>query len=206
MAHVIALLRNVNRAIETVLRPIATLLTVAMLVTVMWGVISRTTGISSPWTDSLMLIMLPSLAFVVAPIAYRRYANVTLDLLKDALPPRAAGVHGFLLNLAILLILLIGLDLTLRKVGIDPGPLSGFIQLVCGLDLTEIRPFAMPMRVPIIGIQWSSIYTVMPICIALMILANVELLLRDVLTIVGVDDERVRPIRSIDESSARLWD
>jgi len=202
----IALLRNLNRAIETALRPIGAALVVAMLCTVVWGVIARLAGISSPWTDSGMLIMLPSLAFVIAPLAYRRSANVTLDLLKDSLPPRWASVHAVLMHLFILLILLIGLDLTLRKIGVDPGPLSRFIALVCGLNLSEIRPFAMPMRVPIIGIQWSTIYTIMPISIALMIAANLELLLRNLQAFLDPQATKARPIRSIEDSASRLWD
>lgn len=199
-------LRNVNRAVEFVLRPVAVLLIVTMLGSVVWGVLSRLLGISSPWTDSVMLIMLPALAFVVAPPAYRRSANVALDLLGDSLSPRARGVHGLALHLAILLLLLVGLDLTLRKVGIDPGALSGLIRAVCGLDLSEIRPFALPMRVPVLGIRWSSVYTVMPICIALMILANVELLLRQLLSLLEPGERRVPPIRDFEESASRLWE
>ena len=61
-----------------------------MLVSVVWGVFTRLVGISAPWTEKVMLIMLPTLAFRVAPIAYRRSANVALDLLRDALPPGGA--------------------------------------------------------------------------------------------------------------------
>ena len=202
----IGVLRNVNRAVETILKPVSIALMVLMLGAVVWGVTARLIGVSAPWTEKVMLIMLPALAFVVAPVAYRRSANVTLDLLRDALPPTARNVHGLLVHLAILALLLVGLDLTLRKVGIDPGPLSVLIDAVLGLDLSEIRPFAAPMRIPIIGIMWKHVYMVMPVCIALMILANVELLLRHVLALLDADTRLAGPVRTVEESESRLWD
>lgn len=206
LRRAIQALRNVNRAIETVLNPVAAILTLLMLGAVIWGVMARLTGISAPWTDKVMLIMLPTLAFVVAPVAYRRSANVTLDLLRDALSPRARNIHGLVLNLGILAMLLVGLDLTLRKIGIDPGPLSSFIHTVLGLDLSEIRPFAPPMRIPVINVLWSHVYTVMPVCIGLMIIANLELLLRHVLAIFDPGLALARPVRTIEDAESKLWD
>jgi len=206
LAGVIGILRNVNRVVETILKPVSIVLMVLMLGAVVWGVTARLIGVSAPWTDKVMLIMLPTLAFVVAPVAYRRSANVTLDLLRDALPPRARNVHGLLVHLAILVLLLVGLDLTLRKVGIDPGPLSALINAVLGLDLSEIRPFAAPMRIPVIGIMWKHVYMVMPICIALMVVANIELSLRHVLALFDADAELAGPVRTLEESESRLWD
>lgn len=206
LASAINLLKNINRIIETILKPIAMLLVVLMLGAVIWGVVARLTGISAPWTDKVMLIMLPALAFIVAPIAYRRSANVTLDLLRDALSPRARHLHGLVLHLGILLLLLIGLDLTLRKVGIDPGLLSTTIHMLTGLDLTEIRPFAAPMRIPVIGILWRDVYMVMPVCIVLMIFANIELLLRHILAWFDASDALARPVRTLEDSESKLWD
>lgn len=206
LRRVIQALRNVNRSIESVLNPIAAILTMMMLGSVIWGVAARLTGISAPWTDKVMLIMLPTLAFVVAPVAYRRSANVTLDLLRDSLSPRARNIHGLVLQLAILVMLLIGLDLTLRKIGIDPGPLSSLINAVFGLDLSEIRPFAPPMRIPVINVLWKHVYTVMPVCIGLMIIANFELVLRHVLAIFDPGLALARPVRTIEAAESKLWD
>lgn len=206
LRRVILALRNANRAIETILNPIAAVLTLLMLGAVIWGVVARLTGISAPWTEKVMLIMLPTLAFVVAPVAYRRSANVSLDLLRDWLSPRARNIHGLVLHLAILVMLLVGLDLTLRKIGIDPGPLSAFINAVFGLDLSEIRPFAPPMRIPVINVLWSHVYTVMPVCIGLMIIANFELLLRHFLAIFDPGLSLARPVRTIEDAESKLWD
>lgn len=206
LASAIQALRNINRAIESVMNPIATVLIAAMLLTTVWGVFTRLTGISNSWTDKVMIIMLPMLAFIIAPVAYRRSANVSLDLLIDSLSPRTRNLHGLLLHLFILLLLLIGLDLTLRKVGVDPGPLSSIIHLITGLDLSEIRPFAAPMRIPVINVQWKYIYMVMPLCIALTIIANFELLLRSLLSLIDPRMERPRPVRSIEDAESKLWD
>lgn len=206
LAGAIQFLRNANRAVETVLNPLMAVLMVLMLGSVVWGVFARLTGISASWPDKVMIILLPTLAFVVAPIAYRRSANVSLDLLRDALSPRMRTLHGLFLHLAILVLLLVGLDLTLRKVGIDPGPLSALILAVTGLDLSVIRPFAPPMRIPVLNIEWRYVYQVMPVCIALMILVNIEQLLRHVLGLVDPSMELARPVRSVEEAESRLWD
>ncbi|MCB1372618.1 MAG: TRAP transporter small permease subunit [Rhodobacteraceae bacterium] len=206
MAGLIQVLRNINRAIESVLNPVAMVLMVMMLFSVVWGVFTRLAGISAPWTDKMMLILLPTLAFVVAPIAYRRSANVALDLLRDTLPPRARNLHGLAMHLAILVMLLIGLDLTLRKVGIDPAPLSALIEGMTGLDLSVVRPFAPPIRIPVLNIEWRYVYQVMPACITLMILGNFELILRHVLAIFDPDLSLARPVRSLEESESKLWD
>lgn len=206
LTPIIGMLRNINRAIESVMNPIATVLIAAMLLTTVWGVFTRLTGISNAWTDKVMIIMLPTLAFVIAPVAYRRSANVSLDLLIDSLSPRGRNLHGLIIHLLILILLLVGLDLTLRKVGIDPGPLSALIAGVTGLDLSEIRPFAPPMRIPVINVQWKYVYMVMPVCIAFMILANIELLLRSLLYSVYPGLERPRPVRSVEDAEAKLWD
>ncbi len=206
LAGAIQALRNLNRAIEAVLGPVAMVLVVLMMISVVWGVFTRLVGISAPWTDKVMLILLPTLAFVVAPIAYRRSANVALDLLRDSLPPWARNLHGLVMHVAILVMLLIGLDLTLRKVGIDPGPLSALINAMTGLDLSVIRPFAPPMRIPVLNLEWRYVYQVMPFCIALMILGNIELLLRHVLAIFDPGLSLARPVRSLEDSESKLWD
>ena len=194
----IRLLRLLNRLIERVLNPVSTLLTVAMLCTVVWTVVARLSGIAAPWTEKVMLILLPVLAFTVAPVAYRRGANVALDLLRDAMPGRLHHVHSLALHLLILAILLVGLDLALRKVGVNPAPLSAFINAITGLDLSEIRPFKARMKIPVIGIEWRTVFLVMPVGIAAMILANVELLARHTLGIAHPHDPGIPPIRSFE--------
>jgi TRAP-type C4-dicarboxylate transport system permease small subunit len=206
LAGAIQLLRNTNRAVEAVLNPVCTVMIALMLFTVVWGVFARLTGISASWPDKVMLILLPWLAFVVAPIAYRRSANVSLDLLRDALSPRMRNLHGFVLHLAILVLLLVGLDLTLRKIGIDPGPLSSLINAATGLDLSVIRPFAPPMRIPVLNIEWRYVYMMMPACIFLMVLANLKHLLRHVLAIFDPHLALARPIRTVEEAESKLWD
>lgn len=206
LAGAIQLLRNANRAVETVLNPLMAVIMALMLISVVWGVFARLSGITASWPDKVMVILLPTLAFVVAPIAYRRSANVSLDLLRDSLSPRMRTIHGLAMHLAILVLLLVGLDLTLRKVGIDPGPLSVLIQAVTGLDLSVIRPFAAPIRIPVLNIEWRYVYQVMPACIALMILVNIEQLLRHVLALFDPHMALARPVRSVEEAESRLWD
>lgn len=203
LAGAILLLRALNRAVEWLLRPIVAVLTGLMLLTVVWTVAARLLGISAPWTEQVMLILLPWLAFVVAPIAYRRGANVSLDLVVEAMPARLARLHLLAVHLLIGVILLVGLDLTLRKVGVNPTMLGPMLAAL-GIDLSPIRPFRAPMLIPVIGIEWRTVYLAMPAAVALMLLVNVEMLLRYTLGVLDPEDRTVRPVRTFDQAHANV--
>lgn len=200
----VALLRGINRSVEFVLRPVIIVVVVAMLATVVWTVVARLTGFSAPWTEKVMLILLPSLAFLVAPIAYRRAANVALDMLHDALPKALKSVHSLLLHIIILGILLVALDLSLRKVGLKWDGMTLMLDSIFGLDLNSIRPFKAKMRIPVIGIQWRHVFMVLPVCVTLMIIVNFELLLRYIIGLFDPDNRLVRPVRSFEDVSANV--
>lgn len=195
----VAALRRLNRAIERALNPLIALLIALMLAMVVLTVTSRLTGLNAPWTEKIQLILLPTLAFTVAPLAYRRGANVALDLLSALLTPRMAHVHQLAMHAAILVLLLVGLDLTLRKVGVDPAPLSTAINALTGLDLSAIRPFRAPIKIPMLNIEWRSVYMVMPASVALMILANLELLLRHMLGVLDPAAPSAQRVRSFED-------
>lgn len=202
----IALLRAVNRAVEKVLTPLASLVLAVILAMVVLTVASRLSALTTPWTEQIQLILLPTLAFAVAPIAYRRGANVALDLLAPLLSPRTAHIHQLLMHLGILVLLLIGLDLTLRKVGVDPAPLSALINGALGLDLSAIRPFRAPIRLPMLGIELRWVYAVMPVSVALMLLANFELLMRHTLGVIDPHAPSARRVRSFEEIGGAAGD
>ena len=195
----IAALRALNRAIERALNPVIAVLIALMLTMVVLTVTARLTALNAPWTEKIQLILLPTLAFAVAPLAYRRGANVALDLLSGLLTPRMAHVHQLAMHAGILLLLLVGLDLTLRKVGVDPAPLSAAINALTGLDLSAIRPFRAPIKIPMLNIEWRSVYMVMPASVALMILANAELLLRHLLGVLDPDAPSAQRVRSFED-------
>lgn len=206
LSRAVAVLRAVNRGIEAVLTPVITVTMAAMLVTVVWTVTARLSGFSASWTEKVMLILLPSLAFMVAPIAYRRAANVALDMLHDMFPARLQRLHSLLLHILILGLLLIALDLTLRKVGLKWDGMTAVLDGIFGLDLNSIRPFKARMRIPVLGLEWRYVFMVLPICISLMIVANVELLLRYFIGLFDPDNRLVRPVRSFEDASANLGD
>lgn len=199
LSAAIAALRALNRAIERALNPLIAVMIALMLAMVVLTVTARLTALNAPWTEKIQLILLPTLAFAVAPVAYRRGANVALDLLSALLTPRMAHVHQLALHVAILLLLLVGLDLTLRKVGVDPAPLSATINALTGLDLSAIRPFRAPIKIPMLNIEWRSVYMVMPASVALTILANVELILRHLLGVLDPGAPAARRVRSFED-------
>ncbi|WP_282610057.1 TRAP transporter small permease [Pelagibius sp. Alg239-R121] len=195
-------LRRINIAAEEVLKPIAWIGIAVMLLTVVLSVFGRKTGISMPWTEKAFIVMLPVSAFVIAPIAYRRAANVSLDFFHDMLGGRIARLHLLIIHLILMLLFMIGLDLTFRKVGIRFMPTEIFLDWLLGLDLASIRPFKARVMIPVLNLPWRYVYFSMPICMTLMLLANFELILRYVLGLFDPNDERVRPVRSFEEVEA----
>ena len=204
LSRAVLALRRLNRAIEAVLRPLIVACIVAMLVTVIWTVTARFTGLSASWTEKVMLILLPALAFLVAPIAYRRAANVSLDLLHDILPAAGQRLHSLLIHLGILVLLLIAFDLTLRKIGLKWDGMTAVLDALFGLDLQTIRPFKAPIKIPVLGIEWRYVYMLLPSCVLLMILVNIELLLRYVIGLFDPGNRLVRPVRSFEDVSANV--
>lgn len=191
-------LRGFNRAMEWALMRLCALVMAAMLVAIIATVGSRLTGLAAPWTEKVMLVLLPSLAFLAAPVAYRRGSNVALTFLPDMFSERGRAAHGLLLHTALLFLLLTGLDLTLRKVGIDPAPLSRAIHAVSGVDLTAVRPFKAPIKIPVLNIEWRYVYMVMPACLFLMVMSGVELWLRELRTVIAGALGAPAPIRHFD--------
>ena len=206
LSHGVVFLRSVNRAIETVLRPVITVTMVAMLVTVVWTVTARLSGISAPWTEKVMLILLPALAFLVAPIAYRRAGNVALEMLHDALPGVLQRLHSLLLHLLILALLLIALDLTLRKIGLKWDAMTAVLDAIFGLDLNSIRPFKAKIKIPVLGIEWRYVFMLLPVCVTLMVIANIEMLLRYLIGLFDADHPHFRAVRSFEEVDAEARD
>lgn len=195
-------LRRINRAAEEVLKPIAWIGIAIMLVTVVLSVFGRKTGISMPWTEKAFIVMLPVSAFVIAPIAYRRAANVSLDFFHDLLGGRIARLHLLIVHLGLMILFLIGLDLTMRKIGIRFMPTEVVLDWLLGLDLASIRPFKARVMIPVLNIPWRAVYMTMPICMTLLLLANLELIFRYILGLIDPYDERVRPVRSFEEIEA----
>ena len=204
LSRIIGVMRVINRAVEATLRPIVMVLMAAMLITVVWTVTARLSGFSASWTEKVMLILLPSMAFLVAPIAYRRAANVALDMLHDMLPHFWQRVHSLLLHIVILGLLLISFDLTLRKIGLKWDEMTAVLDAIFGLDLNSIRPFKAKIRIPVIGLEWRYVFMVLPTCIFLMIMVNIELLLRYTLGLFDPENRLVKPVRTFEEVSANL--
>lgn len=206
LTRAVAVLRGVNRSVESVLRPVITVTMIAMLATVVWTVTARLSGFSASWTEKVMLILLPSLAFMVAPIAYRRAANVALDMLHDMFPTRLQRLHSLLIHVLVLGLLLIALDLTLRKIGLKWDGMTAMLDWIFGLDLNSIRPFKAKMRIPVLGLEWRYVFMVLPICVTMMIVVNIELLLRYTIGLFDPENRLVRPVRSFEDASANLGD
>lgn len=83
-------------------------LTVAMFIgvffTVMTQIITRFLPVSFPWTEELSRLLFVSAVCFGAPVAFRDYEFVIVDILVDKLPKRARAVVDLLINIGIILL------------------------------------------------------------------------------------------------------
>lgn len=112
-----------------------------MLAIVVVAVVARKSCFALPWTDKIFAILLPVLGFCIAPVAYGRSIIVALSFLRDRITGKAQTVFTLALNLALLALILVLMDLSLRKLGFNPAALSAIVHALIGLDLAEINPF-----------------------------------------------------------------
>ncbi len=191
--RVLARLRWFNERTCSALERLCAVNVAGMLIVVVLAVFARKTGFVLSWTDKIFAILLPVLAFGIAPVAYRRSVNVALNSLRDRLPAALQTPYTLLLNVVLLFLLLSALDLSMRKAGFNPAALSAVLSWVIGVDLAEIRPSRARILIPILNLPWRYVYMTIPVCIALMVLVNIEYLLGCVLRLAGRDVKAVPP-------------
>lgn len=129
----------------------------AMTLIVITGVVFRYgLGSSITWVEDVSLIMMVSVAFLVAPWGYRNGANVAIDMLVSLFPQAVVRLVRLALNLLVLWVIwrLFGESLALVKRG-------------------------WGIRVNTVPIPWAWPYMLVPGCFVAMALAGIELILRD---------------------------
>jgi TRAP-type C4-dicarboxylate transport system permease small subunit len=112
--------RAVLRAAGRIEEVIACTALVIVVAAVVWGVLTRyVTAQPAPWSGEVAAMGFAWVVFAGAAAGFKRGAHVSIDLLTQRLPPRAAAVLGRAVEIGILLFLLytlwLGIEFTLRN-------------------------------------------------------------------------------------------
>lgn len=177
LTRAIRALAAINTEIGTVSKWLSLSLIAVMLAIMVVAVFFRYVLNSSlTWSEDVVLMMAIWMTFSLAPMAHRIGANVSLDTLVAPLKGRAHHILRILVNL--LIILLLGF-LVLETIG--------FVE----------RGFNI--RANTVSVQMGWIYMILPVSFVAMILASIELILRDWVGILAPGDELATPPPMPDE-------
>ena len=158
------------------------LMVVAILIQVFYRYVLNN---ALPWPDEAARFAMMWMAGLIAPSAYRRGGFVAIDMLPRALPDRAAA----LLSLALL-----GIAGAVLAVALPIGwsEVTGFGGrfATASLYLPTALDFSAYFRVPRSWMMASLL-----VCVALLLIVNVELILRALIALLGGGD-RLTPLVS----------
>ena len=164
-------LAAINESLCNSAKSAAGILLMAMTVIVLLQIVFRyVLNDSLIWTEEVAKTMMVWSAFLVAPWAYRASANVGIDMFAEQLSHRTRTVLHLFLNLLVIWIVAVFLFESV-----------GFFQRGASM-----RASSMP-------IQMSWFYSIVPVAFAAMLIVGVELVLRDVLSLINPDEDFVIP-------------
>jgi TRAP-type C4-dicarboxylate transport system permease small subunit len=162
----LAALSAVNEWITIAGRNMAGIFLMAMTAIVLLQIVYRyVLNDSLIWTEEVSKTMMVWAAFLVAPWAYRNSANVSIELFVDELPERLRRLLHLLLNLLVIWIVLVFLRESFGMVE------RGF----------SIRAASLPIQV-----GWF--FFVIPMSFAAMLFVGVEILFRDLLSLLNPEE------------------
>lgn len=136
---------------------VAALLLIVMTTVVVVGVFFRyVLNNSITWVEDVSLIMMVTLAFLVAPYAYRSGANVAIEIVTAALPNAALRIIRIAINILVLWIIY-----------------RYFFESLALVDR------GWGIRVNTVPIPWAIPYMMVPVALFAMALTGAELIMRD---------------------------
>jgi TRAP-type C4-dicarboxylate transport system permease small subunit len=136
-----------------------------------------------PWPDEAARFMMLWLTGLMAPVAFRHGGMVAITGILELLPRQLVSVMSLLLLVISLMVLVVGAQLGLKHVD------SGWLFASSSLKLPL---FLVGMKSVKIKLAWMYMSVLTGVC--LMILVNIELILRSLVTALGGAD-RLRPVQ-----------
>ncbi|TQV67737.1 TRAP transporter small permease [Exilibacterium tricleocarpae] len=167
--HLVTPLATLNHTVSVYARNLAAILVLLMTSAVLIQVLFRyVLNDSLSWTEEFAKVMMVWTAFLVAPWAYRRGQNVSINIFSEAMsrPYR--------------LVLQIGLNLLVL-----------WIVYVLFIESLAFWSRGQSIQSATMGIEMAWFYSVVPFGFSALFLVGCELVLRDLLALIDGGDYRV---------------
>ena len=171
-------LENINTFILRIGRQLAWIAILLMVIVIIIQVFFRyVLNNALPWPDEVARFLMLWMTGLIAPSAYRWGGFVSIDMLERFLPKILANLLIFIILLISLTVLLIGFEMGLKH--INAGWIFSSSSIKIPFSLIGGKTEAMKLA-------WM--YMSLPIGIFLLILVNIELILRNILSITSKID------------------
>ena len=167
------ILQNINTIILRIGRQLAWIAILLMVIVIIIQVFFRyVLNNDLPWPDEVARFFMLWMTGLIAPSAYRWGGFVSIDMFQRFLPKILSNILIFLILLVSLTVLLIGFEMGLKH--INAGWIFSSSSIKIPFSLVGGKTEAMKLA-------WM--YMSLPVGIFLLILVNVELVLRNILSI-----------------------
>ena len=166
------ILQNTNTFILRIGRQLAWIAILLMVIVIIIQVFFRyVLNNALPWPDEVARFLMLWMTGLIAPSAYRWGGFVSIDMLERFLPKILANLLIFIILLISLAVLFIGFEMGLKH--INAGWIFSSSSIKIPFSLIGGKTEAMKLA-------WM--YMSLPIGIFLLILVNIELILRNILS------------------------
>ena len=171
-------LENINTFFLRIGRQLAWVAILLMVIVIIIQVFFRyVLNNALPWPDEVARFLMLWMTGLIAPSAYRWGGFVSIDMLERFLPKILANLLIFIILLISLAVLFIGFEMGLKH--INAGWIFSSSSIKIPFSLIGGKTEAMKLA-------WM--YMSLPIGIFLLILVNIELILRNILSITSKID------------------
>ena len=165
-------LENINTFILRIGRQLAWIAILLMVIVIIIQVFFRyVLNNALPWPDEVARFLMLWMTGLIAPSAYRWGGFVSIDMLERFLPKILANLLIFMILLISLAVLFIGFEMGLKH--INAGWIFSSSSIKIPFSLIGGKTEAMKLA-------WM--YMSLPIGVFLLILVNIELILRNILS------------------------
>ena len=171
-------LENINTFILRIGRQLAWIAILLMVIVIIVQIFFRyVLNNALPWPDEVARFLMLWMTGLIAPSAYRWGGFVSIDMLERFLPKILANLLIFIILLISLAVLFIGFEMGLKH--INAGWIFSSSSIKIPFSLIGGKTEAMKLA-------WM--YMSLPIGVFLLILVNIELILRNILSITSKID------------------
>ena len=172
LLSIFKILENINTFILRIGRQLAWIAILLMVIVIILQVFFRyVLNNALPWPDEVARFLMLWMTGFIAPSAYRWGGFVSIDMLERFLPKILSNILVFLILIISLTVLLIGFEMGLKH--INAGWIFSSSSIKIPFSLIGGKTEAMKLA-------WM--YMSLPVGIFLLILVNIELVLRTILS------------------------